>query len=134
MRELLPANLVRVIVREWMCSKADVFNLLVHKIADKVAPIAQQEAERMICREHFDNPWREIAFELIDKFDDALSLLEDVLLPEDIIWASNEAKLLGESSIEEMRHALNWAQERKMKLHADVDQVDDNAAEKGGES
>ena len=134
MRELLPANLVRVIVREWMCSKADVFNLLVHKIADKVAPIAQQEAARMICREHFDNPWREIAFELISKFDDAVGNLEDVLLTEDIIWGSHDDQLLTESSIEEMRHALNWAEERKMKLHADVDQADDDAAEKGGES
>lgn len=134
MRELLPANLVRVIVREWMCSKADVFNLLVHKIADKVAPIAQQEAARMICREHFDNPWREIAFELISKFDDAVGNLEDVLLTEDIIWGSHDDQLLTESSIEEMRHALNWAEERKMKLHADVDQADDDAAEKGGEA
>lgn len=134
MRELLPANLVRVIVREWMCSKADVFNLLVHKIADKVAPIAQQEAARMICREHFDNPWREIAFELISKFDDAVGNLEDVLLTEDIIWGSHDDQLLTESSIEEMRHALNWAEERKMKLHADVDQADDDAAEKGGKS
>lgn len=134
MRELLPANLVRVIVREWMCSKADVFNVLVHKLADKIAPIAQQEAARMICREHFDNPWREIALELIGKFDDALSLLEDVLLPDDIIWASNEAKILAEKMVEEMRHALNWAQERKMKLHADVHQVDDDATEKGGKS
>lgn len=134
MRELLPANLVRVIVREWMCSKADVFNLLVHKIADKVAPIAQQEAARMICREHFDNPWREIAFELIDKFDDAVGILEDVLLTEDIIWGSHDDQLLTESAVEEMRHALNWAEERKMKLHADVGQADDDATEKGGEA
>lgn len=134
MRELLPANLVRVIVREWMCSKADVFNLLVHKIADKVAPIAQQEAARMICRQHFDNPWREIALELMDKFDELCCDLEDVMLGEDIIWGSHDEQLLAEESMEAMRHALNWAEERKMKLHADVDQVDDNATEKGGKS
>ena len=132
MRELLPANLVRVIVREWMCSKADVFNVLVHKLADKIAPIAQQEAARMICREHFDNPWREIALELIGKFDDAVGILEDVLLADDVFWATTEDHRLTETAVKEMRHALNWAEERKMKLHADVDQADDNAAEKGG--
>lgn len=134
MRELLPANLVRVIVREWMCSKADVFNLLVHKIADKVAPIAQQEAARMICREHFDNPWREIALELMNKFDELCCDLEDVMLGEDIIWGSHDDQMLTEESLEAMRHALNWAEERKNKLHADVHQADDDASEKGGES
>ena len=134
MRELLPANLVRVIVREWLCSKADVFNLLVHKIADKVAPVAQQEAARMICRQHFDNPWREIALELMDKIEECLLDISAVMTGDDVLWECAEQKLLVEETLNDMYHALNWAEERKMKLHADVDKVDDNATEKGGEA
>lgn len=134
MRELLPANLVRVIVREWMCSKADVFNVMVHQIADKIAPVAQQEAARMICRQHFDNPWREIALELMDKMEECLLDISAVMTGEGVLWECAEQKLMVEETLDDMWHALNWAEERKTKLHADLDQVGDNVVEKGGEA